>query len=291
MVSLLPNFEEDNNRNIAMKLQDLNQITQPYQTRAAKMPLLFIGHGHPVNALLDTGFSRALIKTGRSLEKPNAILVISAHWETVGTYVSVNQAPRTIHDFGPFSDQLYQMAYPAPGHAQLAKKVKEIISLTDVMEDHHMGLDHGAWTILNFIRPEADIPVFEMSIDFTKGPDYHFQLGQQLKEMRNKGVLIICSGNIVHNLRLSDWHHIDAVPQDWNLEFDEQVKTNLDQHNFKALVQYQSMGKAASMAIPTNDHYLPMLYCLGMCDKNEQIKHIYEGYQFGGISMRCFQAG
>lgn len=274
-----------------MKLQELNQVTQSYQNRDKKMPVLFIGHGHPLNALLDTDFSRALTKMGRELEKPNAILVISAHWETVGTYVSMTTAPRTIHDFGPFNNQLYQMTYPAPGHPELAKEVAGIVSLTDVMEDHTMGLDHGAWTILNYIRPEADIPVFEMSIDFTKNPEYHFQLGHQLKELRNKGVLIVCSGNIVHNLRLSDWQHIDALPQDWNMEFDDKVKTNIDQYNFKTLIQYQLMGEAALLSIPTNDHYLPMLYCLGMIDKNETIKHIYEGYQFGGISMRCFQAG
>lgn len=274
-----------------MKLQELNQMTRPYQTRDKKMPVLFIGHGHPVNAIIDTDFSRALTKIGHDIEKPNAILVISAHWETVGTYVSVTAAPRTIHDFGPFSDQLYQMTYPAPGHPELAKGLASIISLTDVMEDSGMGLDHGAWTILNFIRPEADLPVFEMSIDFTKGAGYHFQLGEQLKEMRKKGILIICSGNIVHNLGLSDWQHINAKPRDWNLEFDEQVKSNLDQYNFEALINYQSMGKAALLSVPTNDHYLPMLYCLGMTDKNEPIKHIYEGYQFGGISMRCFQAG
>jgi len=228
---------------------------------------------------------------GQTIEKPAAILVISAHWETVGTYVSVNAVPRTIHDFGRFDDRLYEMTYPASGHPELAKELKGLVSLTDIMEDGGMGLDHGAWTVLNFIRPDADVPVFEMSIDFTKGPDFHYQLGQQLKLLRKKGVLIICSGNIVHNLRLSDWHHIDAVTHDWNLEFDQLVKENIDQHAFDRLVNYQQLGNAAKLAIPTNDHYLPMIYSLGIIDKDDNIKHIYEGYQYAGISMCCFQAG
>lgn len=255
------------------------------------MPVLFIGHGHPINAVLDNDFTRSLIKLGQNIEKPNAVLVISAHWETVGTYVSVNPNPRTICDFGNFDERLYQISYTPAGHPALAEELKGLVSLTAVMDDKGMGLDHGAWTALQFLFPEADVPVFEMSIDYTRPPEFHFQLGRQLKEMRKKGVLILCSGNIVHNLRLTNWKDINAQPYDWNLEFDQLVKQHIDQYDFEKLVAYQQLGTAARLAIPTNEHYLPMLYSLGLTDKDEPVKHIYEGYQFAGMSMRCFQAG
>jgi 4,5-DOPA dioxygenase extradiol len=274
-----------------MKLQELDHITQGYQVRDKKMPVLFIGHGHPVNAILDNDFTQTLTSLGRQIDKPTAILVISAHWETVGTYVSVNPNPKTIYDFGRFDDRLFEISYNPQGHPELARAVKQSITMTDVMEDTNMGLDHGAWTILKFIWPMADVPVFEMSMDYTRPPQYHYQLGEQLKALRNKGVLIICSGNIVHNLRLTNWHDIAAKPYDWNLEFDATVKKHIDDRNFEALVNYNQLGRAASLAIPTNDHYLPMLYSLGLADQNEPIKHIYEGFQFASMSMRCFQVG
>ncbi len=274
-----------------MKLQELNTIAQQYQARDKKMPVLFIGHGHPINAILDNDFTQTLTNLGKQIDRPNAILVISAHWETVGTYVSVNPNPRTIYDFGRFDDRLFNVVYKPGGHAELARELKTIVTLTDVLEDEKMGLDHGAWTVLKFIRPDADIPVFEMSIDYTKGPQYHYELGIQLKALRKKGVLIISSGNIVHNLQLTNWHDIDARPYDWNIEFDHIVKENIDNRNFKSLVNYNLLGKTAGLSIPTNDHYLPMLYTLGLIDDNDEIKHIYEGFQFASMSMRCFQAG
>ncbi|MEN0053261.1 MAG: 4,5-DOPA dioxygenase extradiol [Mucilaginibacter sp.] len=274
-----------------MNLHNLNKISQGYQKRQQKMPVLFIGHGHPINAVLDNDFTKTLVQLGKTLEKPNGILIISAHWETVGTYVSVNAKPRTIYDFGRFDDRLFQISYDAPGQPELARDVKKIISMTDVMEDADMGFDHGAWTILKFIRPAADVPVFELSIDYTLQPHQHFALGAQLKSLRERGVLIICSGNIVHNLRLTDWYNIDAAPYEWNLEFDEQVKRHLDNRNFEGLVNYHQMGRPAMLAVPTNDHYLPMLYSLGMIDKDELITHIYEGYQYASMSMRCFRIG
>jgi 4,5-DOPA dioxygenase extradiol len=274
-----------------MKLQELATIAGNFPLREKTMPLLFIGHGHPMNALWDNDFTRTLTKLGQSLDKPSAVLVISAHWETVGTYVSVNPAPRTIHDFGGFPDELFRVKYEPQGHPELARELKSLVSLTDVMEDHDMGLDHGAWTVLKFIWPEADVPVFEMSMDYSKDAAFHFRLGEQLKALRRRGVLILCSGNIVHNLRMIVWRDIDAQPYDWNFEFDEFVKEQLEHRNFDALINYDKAGLAARMSIPTNDHYLPLMYAIGLIEKSEPIKHIYEGYQFGSLSMRCFQAG
>jgi 4,5-DOPA dioxygenase extradiol len=274
-----------------MKLQDLAQIAEDFQSRKKVMPLIFVGHGHPMNALWDNDFTRTLSKLGKSIDKPNAVLVISAHWETVGTYVSVNPKPRTIHDFGGFPDNLYQVKYEPNGHPTLARELKNLVTITDVIEDCIMGLDHGAWTVLKFIWPDADVPVFEMSIDYSRPPEFHYQLGRQLKALRKKGVAVLCSGNIVHNLRLADIRNMDAKPFDWTIEFDQFVKHNIDNNNFDNLVNYSRLGATASLAVPTNDHYLPLLYASGMIDKNEPIKHIFEGYQFASLSMRCFLAG
>lgn len=273
-----------------MQLNELKAITDHFQ-RSKKMPVLFIGHGHPMNAILDNDFTKSLTKLGKTIEKPNAILVISAHWETVGTFVSTNNTPRTIYDFGRFDERLFEIKYEPKGHPDLAKEVIKSITSIEVKEDAGMGLDHGAWTVLKYIFPAADVPVFEMSMDYTKSPFFHFGLGKELKALREKGVLILCSGNIVHNLYKLDWNNIDAKPFDWNIEFDNFVKTKIEERNFKTLVEYQNTSNAAKLSIPTNDHYLPMLYSLGMIDKDEPINQLYEGYQYASISMRCFQIG
>jgi 4,5-DOPA dioxygenase extradiol len=274
----------------AMKLNDLKNITDSFTT-SAKMPVLFIGHGHPMNAILDNNFTQSLTKLGKSIEKPNAILVISAHWETVGTFVSTNPFPRTIYDFGNFDKKLFDIKYEPKGHPELAKELIKTVETVKIKEDDSMGLDHGAWTVLKFIFPKADVPVFEMSMDYSKGAEFHYSLGKELAKLRKKGVMIICSGNIVHNLNILDWNNIDAKPFDWNVEFDNLVKKNIDNRTFNPLVNFQNLGKAAKLSIPTTDHYYPMLYSLGMVQKYEPIKHIYEGYQYGGISMRCFKIG
>lgn len=274
-----------------MKLNELNNLTNTYKLRSDKMPVLFIGHGHPMNAIRDNNFTRTLTKLGQGLESPNAILVISAHWETVGTYVSVNPAPRTIYDFGGFDEALFRVKYEPAGHPALARELKDIVTMTDVQEDAGMGLDHGAWTVLKFIRPQADIPVFQMSMDYTKGPEFHYQLGLQLQALRKRGVMIVCSGNVVHNLGRTVWNDANAKPHNWNLEFDQLVKQNLDNRRFKTLVNYDKLGEAARLSIPTNDHYLPLVYSLGLIDEQDPISHIYEGYEYAGISMRSFMAG
>jgi 4,5-DOPA dioxygenase extradiol len=271
-----------------MNLNELSNISNSFPL-SKKMPVLFIGHGHPMNALFDNNFTQALTKIGKSIEKPNAIMLVSAHWETRGTYVSVNAAPKTIYDFGAFDDKLFKIKYEPKGHPALAKKIIEAAPLYNIKEDKSMGLDHGAWTVLKYLYPKADVPVFQLSIDYTQPASHHFQLANALKRMREKGVLIIGSGNIVHNLGILDWNNIDAKPFDWAVEFDELVKTKLDKQDFASLINYQQFGKIAQLAIPSNDHYLPLMYSLGLADKNEQIKYLFEGHQYGSISMRCFQ--
>jgi len=271
-----------------MKMQAFENITQNFG-RTPKMPMLFIGHGSPMNALFDNSFTQTLRKVGKSIEKPNAIMVISAHWETRGTYVSLSEKPATIYDFGGFDPKLYEVKYDAKGDPELAKEVIKSAFHFHIQEDHKMGLDHGAWTVLKHLFPNADIPVFQMSMDYTQPASYHFELAKSLRKMREKGVMIIGSGNIVHNLRLLNWKDIDSQPFDWAFEFDEIVKNKIDRREFIDLVNYQNFGNIAQLSIPTNDHYMPMIYTLGLADKNEEIQYIYEGYQYGSLSMRCFQ--
>ncbi len=272
----------------AMKINEFEKITGSFAP-TSKMPVLFIGHGHPMNALFDNDFTRTLGKIGRSIQKPNAIMVVSAHWETQGTFVSVNPQPKTIYDFGGFDDALFKIKYEPKGHPELAKEVLNYLPFAN--EDHNMGLDHGAWTVLKFLFPEADIPVFQLSIDYTQSPQKHFEMAQALKKMREKGVLIMGSGNVVHNLGRLDWHNINGKTPDWASEFDTKVKQHLDKGDFQSVVNYRSLGQTASIAVPTEDHYLPLIYTLGLASGNEPVKYLYEGFQYGSISMRCIQIG
>lgn len=275
---------------ISMNLTELKNITDNFEN-TLPLPILFVGHGTPMNAIADNAFTRKLAEWGNSFtEKPKAILVISAHWLTRGTHVMVSPKPRTIHDFGGFPEALYRIQYPAPGSPEFASEAKQLITSTGVVDDDQWGLDHGAWTVLRHMFPKADIPVFQVSIDFSKPPQYHYNLAQELKALRKKGVLIIGSGNIVHNLYQIDFEE-NAKPFDWAIEFDEIVKNKLQTRNYENLIDYASLGKAASLSIPTNDHYLPMLYSLGLTDKNEPLTFTYEEIQNASISMRCFQVG
>ena len=256
-----------------------------------KMPVLFIGHGSPTNAIEDNNFTRSMRSYGEKLPPPKAVLVVSAHWLTRGeTKVSVNPDPDTIHDYYGFPDEMYKLKYDAPGHPDMAREVVKNVQSVQVHEDHEMGLDHGAWTVLKYLFPKADIPVFQLSIDFNKPPQWHFNLAAELKKLREKGVMILGSGNIVHNLRVLDWKNPTAS-FDWATEFDDFVKNKIDTRDFQALIDYNKMGKVARLAVPTNDHYLPMLYSLGLADEKEEIRHTYEQMQHGSISMRCFEVG
>lgn len=246
-----------------------------------------------MNVLMDNAFTKTLVAMGKSLkEKPAAILVISAHWLTrKGTFVSVTNKPETIYDFYGFPEAMYKIKYPAPGSPHYAEEVKKMITSSEVLEDHHWGLDHGAWTILKHAFPDARIPVFQLSIDYSKPAAYHFNLANELQSLRKKGVLIIGSGNIVHNLRQADFHNTQANPYDWASEFDALTKKKIEDRAFTALVEYEKLGKAALLSIPTPDHYFPMLYSLGLLTNTDEVKFTYEEIQNASVSMRCFEIG
>jgi 4,5-DOPA dioxygenase extradiol len=252
-----------------------------------KMPVLFIGHGNPMNALYDNAFTKKLHSLKNSITTPKAILVISAHWLTRGTYVSTNPSPKTIYDFGGFPDELFKVKYEPKGNPELAKEIQAKINYTPIGEDTTMGLDHGAWTILKHIYPNADIPTFQLSIDYSKPASYHYELSKQLDFLRNKGVLIIGSGNIVHNLGMVDFNN-PTNAYDWAIEFDTTVKTYLDKGDDVSLINYEKLGKSALLSIPTNDHYLPMIYILGLKNKGEHVSYLYESMEYGSLSMRSF---
>lgn len=267
-----------------MKLNELNNITSGF-TGTEKMPVLFIGHGNPMNAITDNLYSNTWKAMGEKLTTPKAILCVSAHWLTNGTSVTMADHPKTIHDFGGFPQELFNVQYPAPGAADYAKMAIESVTSKVVHEDFEWGLDHGAWSVLKNMYPKADIPVFQMSIDYAKPPQYHFNLAKEFYALRNKGVLIISSGNVVHNLGVISWDgKIKAY--DWALEFDGLVKASIENNHPAALIDYQKLGKLASMAHPTNDHYLPLMYTLGLRDKADQVQFFNESMDLGSISMR-----
>jgi 4,5-DOPA dioxygenase extradiol len=256
-----------------------------------KMPVIFIGHGHPINALLDNNFTQAITRLGERMEKPKAIMVVSAHWQTKGTFVSTNPQPKAIYDFKGLDERLFQIRYEPKGCPEIAKDVIESARNNRIQEAQTMGLDHGTWTVLKHLFPKADVPVFQLSLDSGLSTGSHFLLARELKRIRENGVLIIGSGNVVHNLRTVDWNNIDAKPMDWAVEFDELVKTRLNNRDFQALVNYQIFGDISRLAHPTHEHYLPMLYTLGLADEKESVKYLFEGFQFGSASMRSFQIG
>lgn len=261
-----------------------------------KMPVLFIGHGSPQNLVLDNAFTRSLTAWGQRLPRPTAILMISAHWLSHGTRVSSTEAPATIYDFYGFPDQLYTLTYPAPGAPALAKTVAGLVTGTTVGSDPERGLDHGAWSVLRRLFPAADIPVCQLSLDYgfndahPKPLQYHYDLARELAVLRRQGVLIIGSGNIVHNLGRIDWD-TDAAPFAWAVEIDEQFKQCLATGNHAALLDYQSLGANARLAVPTLDHYLPLIYAIGLQEPGEPLVFTHEGIQNGSIAMRCFQVG
>jgi 4,5-DOPA dioxygenase extradiol len=275
---------------LGMTLSDLRKFTDDLPSDELQ-PALFLGHGSPMNAILNNPFTQSLNTLGTTLKKPKAVLVVSAHWLTRGTFVSTAVKPETIYDFGGFPPELSQVVYPAPGAPEQAKLVKQTVAGTAVGEDPNMGLDHGAWSVLRHIWPDGSVPVFQMSIDWFKSPQWHYELAQELKALRKKGIMIITSGNITHNLGKVVFDNENAAPVDWAAEFDSLVKKNLDSRNDASVIAYEAFGNSAKIAVPSNDHYLPLLYTLGATDKNEILKYTYEGFQYGTISMRCLQIG
>ena len=256
-----------------------------------RMPVLFIGHGNPMNAILDNAYTKKWRELGGKLGKPQAILVVSAHWLTKGTKVTAMEQPKTIHDFGGFPQELFDQQYKAPGSPSWAKYTKEIITSTEVGLDEEWGLDHGSWSVLLPMFPLADVPVYQLSIDYGKPISYHYEIGQQLSKLRDKGVLIIGSGNIVHNLGRVNWSG-DGKNYDWAVEFDTRFKDWMDKGDHKSIMDYQKlMGKTAEMAHPTNDHLLPLYYVLGLQQKGETPVYFNDTIDMGSISMRSVIIG
>lgn len=250
------------------------------------MPVLFVGHGNPMNAIEDNEFSRTWRKVGSNLPVPRAILCVSAHWETAGTYVTAMERPRTIHDFGGFPDELFAVQYPAPGSPAIAEETRQTLTGHTILLDHEWGLDHGAWSVLVRMFPGANVPVLQLSLDVGMRPDQHASLATMLGTLRDKGVLILGSGNIVHNLRRARWG--DGKPYDWAIEFDETSKKLIEKNDLTALANYPSLGTAAQLSIPTNEHYLPMLYALALRRKADKLTFFNESLDLGSISMRSF---
>jgi len=266
-------------------------LPQPaFAESAEKMPALFIGHGSPMNAIEDNEFCRAWIEAARSLPRPQAILCVSAHWETAGAKVTAMAKPGTIHDFGGFPPALYAQQYPAPGSPELARLVQETVKDARIDLDSSWGLDHGAWSVLIRMFPLADIPVVQLSLDYTQPPADHYAFGQALRPLRNRGVLIVGSGNIVHNLRASRLD-VEHGAYDWAREFDETARRLIVAGDHEALVNYERLGQSARLSIPTNEHYLPLLYLLGLHEPGEALHFFADRIVYYAISMRSLRIG
>jgi 4,5-DOPA dioxygenase extradiol len=268
--------------------ETLEALHQKFPYTAQRMPALFVGHGSPMNAVEDNEYSHAWAQVGRELPQPTAILCVSAHWETRGTLVTGMERPKTIHDFGGFPPELYAAQYPAPGSPELAQLTVEMVRRVEVCLDQSWGLDHGTWSVLTKMFPDADIPVIQFSLDRTQDPEYHYALGQELRDLRKRGVLIIGSGNIVHNLRAIQF---DGAAFDWAVEFDETIKNLILDGNHRDIVHYEQFGSAARLAIPTNEHYLPLLYVLGLQEEAEQLHFFTDTVSHGSLSMRSVWIG
>jgi 4,5-DOPA dioxygenase extradiol len=274
-----------------MKLEVLNKITAA-MSHTTKMPVLFLGHGSPMNAIEENEFVTGFRNIAQEIPKPNAILCISAHWETKGTFVTAMEKPKTIHDFGGFPQALFEVQYPAPGSPDLARQTKSLITKTEVGLDDKWGLDHGAWSVIKHLYPNADIPVIQMSIDYSQPPQYHYELAQQIKTLREKGVLVIGSGNMVHNLGMVAWKQLNEnFGFDWALEASEKMKTFILSDNHQQLINYRSQGKAFDLAIPTPEHYLPLLYSLALKDDKDEVRLFNDKPLAGALTMTSVKIG
>lgn len=273
-------------------LNKLENITDSFDS-STRMPVLFLGHGSPMNGIEDNEFVRELKKQGQQLDKPNAIVVVSAHWETKGTFVTAMQTPRTIHDFGGFPKELYEVQYPAPGHPELAKEISEFVNPSGTIHlDDKWGLDHGAWTVVKHLFPEANVPVIQLSLDYNMTPQQHYELAQQLKKLREKGVLIVGSGNIVHNLRKVDFRKInETYGYDWAIEADKKMKKWILEGNHQNLIDFKKQGEAFNLAIPTPEHYLPLLYTLGLKDEKDNTTIFNDNPLGGSLTMTSVKFG
>jgi len=275
-----------------MKLNDLNKITEQFD-KTDKMPVLFLGHGSPMNAIEENEFVQGFRKVGKEIPRPNVILVLSAHWETRGTLVTAMENPKTIHDFSGFPEKLYKVQYPAPGSPEFAKEIKNKVKKIAIGLDLNWGLDHGAWSVVKHLYPNADVPVIQMSLDYSQSPLYHYELAKELDFLRMKGVLIVGSGNMVHNLRMVDWTKLNKTDYgyDWAIEANDKMKSCILSDNHKDLINYQSQGMEFNLAIPTPEHFLPLLYSLALKDKNEEL-YLFNDKEVGGsLSMTSVKIG
>jgi len=286
------------NRNIFIKsitggllsmnaFQELNTLNNSLPKQDFKMPVLFMGHGSPMNGIEDNEFSQYWTKLGKEIPEPKAVLVISAHWLTKGTHITAMEHPKTIHDFGGFPKELFAVQYPAPGSPAIAKETVELVHQTNVGLDHDWGLDHGTWTVVRHMYPNANIPVLQLSIDYNKPASYHYSLAKELQALRKKGVLIMGSGNMVHNLRMVAWDKMN-VPNygyDWAQEMNETFKKLIRSKDHTPLMNYETMGPAAQLAIPTPDHYYPLIYTLGLQDNKDEVEFFNDKLVAGSLTM------
>lgn len=259
---------------------------------ATTLPALFLGHGNPMNALESNAYTEAWRRLGEELPRPRAILAISAHWFVPATAVTAAATPRTIHDFGGFPPELYQVQYPAPGDPALASRIqREFLAPLAVRLDASWGLDHGTWSVLRHLYPQADIPVIQLSIDETLPPAEHFAIGRRLAPLRDEGILILGSGNLVHNLHAYAWGRHAPAPYDWAVRFERRARELMLAHDFQPLIDYEALGRDAILAAPTPDHYLPLLYVLGTWREGDPIAFPTEGVDGGSISMLAVRVG
>jgi 4,5-DOPA dioxygenase extradiol len=263
---------------------------KPNMTNTARMPAVFFGHGSPMNTLEHNRYTDAWRRIGASLPKPKAILCVSAHWMTRGTAVTAMDKPRTIHDFGGFPQALYEVQYPAPGDPALAARVREWLAPVDVQLDRSWGLDHGTWSVLAHVFPAADVPVVQLSLDATLPPSAHYELATRLAHLRDEGVLIVGSGNVVHNLGRMQWAE-DATPYDWATRFNEQVRDWLLARNHQALINFNALGDHARLSVPTPEHYLPLLYVIAQQDDADKVSLPVDGIEYGSIGMLTMVVG
>ncbi len=278
---------------IMTSLSAFNKFTSDLKEQEHLMPVLFIGHGSPMNGIEDNEFSNRWKNMAKEIPTPAAVLVVSAHWFSKGTRITAMDFPETIHDFGGFPQALFDVQYPAPGNPTLAKETVSLLHSAHVELDHDWGLDHGTWTVVRHMYPDAKIPVLQLSIDYTKGPQYHYDLAKELYGLRKKGVLIIGSGNMVHNLRMVSWQHMNTpgFGFDWALKMNDTFKHLITDGDYKPLINYESLGAEARLAIPTPEHYLPLLYSLGLKGSNDKVSFFNDKAVAGSLTMTSVKIG
>jgi len=273
----------------AMNLNKFKILTDPFENTDT-FPVLFVGHGSPMNAIEQNEFTNGWQNVSRNLPKPSAILCISAHWETKGTFVTAMEKPTTIHDFGGFPQQLFDVQYPAPGSPELAAETQNLVEKTTIGLDSSWGLDHGAWSVIKHFFPEADVPVIQLSLDYRQDAQYHYDLGKQLAALRNKGILIVGSGNMVHNLRMIDWQKPDTG-FDWAQEANSTFKKLISSNDHQQLINYKKLGREIELSVPSPDHYLPLLYALALKTDKEEVSFFNDKSVMGSISMTSVKIG